>query len=88
MIITIKVWISNRGWLDLGGMIRSAPFFLYQGLIMAKKKKYQPKKTDQQNLKELKELTKTIDDKIKKISDTYKKWWDKDKGSWKKGYKG
>ena len=53
-----------------------------------KKKKYQPRKIDEKDLKEFKELTKTINDNMKKISDTYKKWWDKDKGSWKKGYKG
>ena len=53
-----------------------------------KKKKYQPKKTDEKTLKEFKELTKTINNNMKKISDTYKKWWDVETGTWKKGYKG
>ena len=56
--------------------------------MMAKKKKYMPKKDDDWDLEKAREHQKIINEKSKKITEKYKKWWDQEAGTWKKGFKG
>tara|TARA_R100000995_G_C3384269_1_gene77413 strand:+ start:329 stop:499 length:171 start_codon:yes stop_codon:yes gene_type:complete len=55
---------------------------------MAKKKKYKPPETDENEMEKFREHTRLINEKTKAICQRYRKWWDKEKGTWKKGYKG
>jgi len=53
---------------------------------MAKKKRYQKPKEDEDEILAFKEHTILINKKIKAISQKYRKWWDKNNKCWKKGF--
>ena len=54
---------------------------------MAKKKKYNAPKTDEEELIKFREHMKLINDKTKAIVEKYRKYWDKETRTWKKGFK-
>jgi hypothetical protein len=54
---------------------------------VAKKKKYNPPKTSEEESIKFREHINMINEKIKAISSKYRKWWDKETKTWKKGFK-
>jgi hypothetical protein len=57
-------------------------------MIMAKKKKYVPRKDDNWNLEADKEHKRVLAEKEKKIIEKYRRWWDDEKKGWKKDFDG
>ena len=56
--------------------------------MMAKKKKYVPRKDDDWDIEADKQHRKTIAEREKSITEKYRKWWDDEKREWRKGFDG
>tara|TARA_Y100000310_G_scaffold331275_1_gene404547 strand:+ start:206 stop:382 length:177 start_codon:yes stop_codon:yes gene_type:complete len=57
-------------------------------MMMAKKKKYVPRKDDGWDIEADKQHRKTIAEREKNITEKYRKWWDDEKRGWRKGFDG